>query len=179
MKQVEVKITLRNNLMKERRLERGLTQGALAQICRIPIQYVCNAESFKKVSFETKQKIADALDARVEEVFPEEFERIQKATCVTKTEIRQLEEIAFKEFEKRMELDDIGPVLDKSLAMLTEREAQIIRLRFGIGTGYPRTLEDLGRIFSVTHERVRQIEAKAIRKLRHPKICKELSSWRD
>lgn len=56
----------------------------------------------------------------------------------------------------------------KILDTLTDREAKIIKLRFGIDTGYPRTLEEVGKLFRVTRERVRQIEAKAIRKLRHP-----------
>ena len=58
--------------------------------------------------------------------------------------------------------------VNKILSTLTEREAKILKLRFGIDNGYPRTLEEVGRIFRVTRERVRQIEAKAIRKLRHP-----------
>ena len=49
--------------------------------------------------------------------------------------------------------------------------------RFGIGTGYPRTLEEVGRIFNVTRERVRQIEAKAIRKLRHPSRSRPLREY--
>ncbi|HOW28823.1 MAG TPA: sigma-70 family RNA polymerase sigma factor [Elusimicrobiota bacterium] len=69
--------------------------------------------------------------------------------------------------------------VEKSLVSLNEREAQIIRLRFGIGTGYPRTLEELGRIFNVTRERVRQIEAKAIRKLRHPSRSRILREYLD
>ncbi|MCG3203521.1 MAG: RNA polymerase sigma factor RpoD [Elusimicrobia bacterium] len=67
--------------------------------------------------------------------------------------------------------------VEKALSSLSEREAQIIRLRFGIGTGYPRTLEELGRIFNVTRERVRQIEAKAIRKLRHPSRSRVLKEY--
>lgn len=67
--------------------------------------------------------------------------------------------------------------VEKILSTLTEREAQIIRLRFGIGTGYPRTLEEVGRIFNVTRERVRQIEAKAIRKLRHPSRSRPLREY--
>ncbi len=67
--------------------------------------------------------------------------------------------------------------VEKALATLSDREAEIIKLRFGIGTGYPRTLEELGRIFSVTRERVRQIEAKAIRKLRHPSRSKLLREY--
>jgi len=67
--------------------------------------------------------------------------------------------------------------VEKALGTLSDREAEIIKLRFGIGTGYPRTLEELGRIFSVTRERVRQIEAKAIRKLRHPSRSKLLREY--
>ncbi len=67
--------------------------------------------------------------------------------------------------------------VEKALVTLSDREAEIIRLRFGIGTGYPRTLEELGRIFNVTRERVRQIEAKAIRKLRHPSRSRFLREY--
>ena len=65
----------------------------------------------------------------------------------------------------------------KILDTLTEREAKIIKLRFGIESGYPRTLEEVGRMFRVTRERVRQIEAKAIRKLRHPSRSKLLKDY--
>jgi len=67
--------------------------------------------------------------------------------------------------------------VDKVLSTLTDREAKIIKLRFGIGTGYPRTLEEVGRIFKVTRERVRQIESKAVRKLRHPSRSRGLRDY--
>ncbi len=67
--------------------------------------------------------------------------------------------------------------VDKMLSTLTDREAKIIKLRFGIDSGYPRTLEEVGRMFKVTRERVRQIEAKAIRKLRHPSRSKTLRDY--
>ncbi|NLI10595.1 MAG: sigma-70 family RNA polymerase sigma factor [Elusimicrobia bacterium] len=67
--------------------------------------------------------------------------------------------------------------ISKILSTLSEREAKIIKLRFGIDTGYPRTLEEVGRIFRVTRERVRQIEAKAIRKLRHPSRSKMIKDY--
>ena len=67
--------------------------------------------------------------------------------------------------------------METVLETLTEREAQVLRLRFGIGDGYPRTLEEVGAIFNVTRERVRQIEAKALRKLRHPTRSRRLKSF--
>ncbi|MFH1478531.1 MAG: RNA polymerase sigma factor RpoD [Candidatus Omnitrophota bacterium] len=67
--------------------------------------------------------------------------------------------------------------MDKTLDTLTEREKRVLRLRFGIGDGYPRTLEEVGSIFNVTRERVRQIEAKALRKLRHPIRSRRLKSF--
>jgi len=62
---------------------------------------------------------------------------------------------------------------------LSAREREIIKLRFGLGDGYIYTLEEVGKIFKVTRERVRQIEAKALRKLRHPSRCKDLESFVD
>ena len=69
--------------------------------------------------------------------------------------------------------------MDDVLSTLTEREEKVLRLRFGIGDGYPRTLEEVGQIFSVTRERVRQIEAKALRKLRHPTRARRLKNFLD
>ena len=69
--------------------------------------------------------------------------------------------------------------MDDVLDTLTEREEKVLRLRFGIGDGYPRTLEEVGQIFNVTRERVRQIEAKALRKLRHPTRARKLKNFLD
>ncbi|MBI4335402.1 MAG: RNA polymerase sigma factor RpoD [Candidatus Omnitrophica bacterium] len=67
--------------------------------------------------------------------------------------------------------------LEGVLGTLTEREKKVLRLRFGIGDGYPRTLEEVGVIFKVTRERVRQIEVKALRKLRHPIRSRKLQNF--
>jgi len=67
--------------------------------------------------------------------------------------------------------------MDDVLMTLSEREEKVLRLRFGIGDGYPRTLEEVGQIFNVTRERVRQIEAKALRKLRHPTRARKLKNF--
>ena len=63
------------------------------------------------------------------------------------------------------------------LKTLTYREREILKLRYGIGDGYTYTLEEVGRIFKVTRERVRQVESKAIRKLQHPVRLRRLSSF--
>ncbi len=65
------------------------------------------------------------------------------------------------------------------LATLTPREEKVVRLRFGLGDGTPRTLEEVGTIFKVTRERVRQIEAKALRKLMHPSRARKLKGYID
>jgi RNA polymerase primary sigma factor len=65
------------------------------------------------------------------------------------------------------------------LSTLTRREEKVIRLRFGLGDGCPRTLEEVGAIFNVTRERVRQIESKALRKLRHPSRSRKLQGYVD
>ena len=67
--------------------------------------------------------------------------------------------------------------LDNALNSLTDREKQVVRLRFGLEDGRPRTLEEVGKEFNVTRERIRQIEAKALRKLRHPSRSKKLKDF--
>ena len=62
---------------------------------------------------------------------------------------------------------------------LTPREQKVIRLRYGLDDSHPRTLEEVGKEFNVTRERIRQIEAKALRKLRHPNRCKKLKGFCD
>ena len=77
-----------------------------------------------------------------------------------------------KTYQYRLQLE-----LEKALNTLTPREAEIVRLRYGIGIGYPSTLEEVGKKFGVTRERVRQIESKAIRKLRYTGKSKSLKEY--
>jgi RNA polymerase primary sigma factor len=63
------------------------------------------------------------------------------------------------------------------LETLTDRERSVLEQRFGLVDGYPRTLEEVGRQFKVTRERIRQIEAKALRKMRHPTRLRQLEGY--
>ena len=67
--------------------------------------------------------------------------------------------------------------LEEVLSTLTDREAKVLKLRFGLLDGRSRTLEEVGKEFNVTRERIRQIEAKALRKLRHPSRSKKLKDF--
>jgi RNA polymerase primary sigma factor len=69
--------------------------------------------------------------------------------------------------------------IEEALKSLTEREAKVLRMRFGLGDGNEHTLEEVGQQFKVTRERIRQIEAKALRKLKHPTRSRKLKSFTD
>jgi RNA polymerase primary sigma factor len=118
---------------------------------------------------------------RVRKVLKMMQEPISLATPIGEEEDSKLEDFiedysnpspVQKSTEGRLQLE-----ISKVLGTLTSREGDIIRLRYGIGVGYPRTLEEVGKMFGVTRERVRQIEAKAIRKLRHPSRSKSLKEY--
>ena len=78
-----------------------------------------------------------------------------------------------------MNFDLLKRSIHSALSDLTYREREIIRLRYGLADGYAYTLEEVGKIFGITRERVRQIEAKAIRKLRHPVRSRKLAGFVD
>ena len=80
-------------------------------------------------------------------------------------------------FGQETEKKAAGP--EEELPMMTEREQKVLRLRFGLDDGRARTLEEVGKEFNVTRERIRQIEAKALRKLRHPSRSRKLKDYLD
>ena len=88
-----------------------------------------------------------------------------------------VEDISSEAPERNMLRFALKEDLEKILDDLGEREGQVIKLRFGFEDGKPKTLEEVGKLYNVTRERIRQIEAKAIRKLRHPKRSKVLEEY--
>ena len=129
----------------------------------------------------TPEEIADRMDMPLEKV--RKVLKIAKEPISLETPIGDDEDTSLVDFIADM--DSVSPssavmslnlseTINRALETLTPREAEVIRLRFGIGKATDGTLEDVGKIFGVTRERIRQIEAKAISKLRHPSRSKEL-----
>ena len=130
------------------------------------------------------EEIAGEMDIsidKVRQVFRIAQEPISLETSVGEDEDSQLRDFIEDKTSKSPIAEATFTMLkeriEEVLRTLTEREAKVIRLRFGIGDGYPRTLEEVGTEFQVTRERIRQIEAKALRKLRHPTRSQQLRGF--
>ena len=166
-----------------------------ARTIRIPVHMVETINKLIRVSRQLLQElgreplpeeIAKELDMPVERV--REILKISQAPVSLETPIGEEEDSHLGDFIQ----DDNVPVpaeaaaqtllkeqLDEVLDTLTEREQKVLRLRFGMNDGRARTLEEVGKEFDVTRERIRQIEAKALRKLRHPSRSRKLRDYLD
>ena len=166
-----------------------------ARTIRIPVHMVETINKLVRVSRQllqelgrepTPEEIAEKMDIPVERV--REIIKISQEPVSLETPIGEEEDSHLGDFIQ----DDNGPVpaeaaaftllkeqLDEVLGTLTEREQKVLRLRFGLKDGRARTLEEVGKEFNVTRERIRQIEAKALRKLRHPSRSRKLKDYLD
>ena len=160
---------------------------------RIPVHLVEHINRVRKTAGEllrkngrepTAEEIAAQLNmepARVRELLQLAQEPVSLETPVGEEEDAHLEDFIQDE-EAGIPVDEAGRQLLRRelmsvLKSLTPREERVITLRFGLDDGRPRTLEELGKEFNVTRERIRQIEAKALRKLRHPSRAKRLRDY--
>ncbi|MBQ3069315.1 MAG: RNA polymerase sigma factor RpoD, partial [Clostridia bacterium] len=166
-----------------------------ARTIRIPVHMVETINKVKKVSSQllhknghepTAEEIALELDMQVEKV--REIMRVAQEPVSLETPIGEEEDSHLGDFipdeEAPAPADAASHTLLKEqlaevLSTLTPREAKVLSLRFGLEDGHPRTLEEVGKEFDVTRERIRQIEAKALRKLRHPSRSKKLRDFLD
>ena len=134
----------------------------------------------------TRDEIADELDLPVDKV--REIMRVAQEPVSLETPIGEEEDSHLGDFIA--DDDTPAPAEAASFALmkeqlldvldtLTPREEKVLRLRFGLDDGRQRTLEEVGKEFNVTRERIRQIEAKALRKLRHPSRSKKLKDYLD
>ena len=151
---------------------------------RIPVHLVESINRVKKTAGDLLRKNGlDMEPARVRELLQLAQDPISLETPVGEEEDAHLEDFIQDE-EAGVPVDEAGRQLLRRelfsvLKSLTPREERVIALRFGLEDGRARTLEELGKEFNVTRERVRQIEAKALRKLRHPSRAKRLRDYLD
>ena len=166
-----------------------------ARTIRIPVHMVETINKVKKVSSQllhqngrepTAEEIAKELDMSVDKV--REIMRVAQEPVSLETPIGEEEDSHLGDFipdeDAPAPADAASHTLLKEqlsdvLKTLTPREEKVLRLRFGLDDGRPRTLEEVGKEFNVTRERIRQIEAKALRKLRHPSRSKKLKDFID
>ena len=165
-----------------------------ARTIRIPVHMVETINKVKKVSSQllhqnghepTAEEISEVLNMPTDKV--REIMRVAQEPVSLETPIGEEEDSHLGDFIP----DDDAPApqdashtllkeqLADVLSTLTPREERVLRLRFGLEDGRSRTLEEVGEVFNVTRERIRQIEAKALRKLRHPSRSKKLKDFLD
>ncbi|MDU2002676.1 MAG: RNA polymerase sigma factor RpoD [Streptococcus salivarius] len=132
----------------------------------------------------TPEQIAERMDMTPDKV--REILKIAQEPVSLETPIGEEDDSHFGDFIEDEVIENpvdyttrvvLREQLDEVLDTLTDREENVLRLRFGLDDGKMRTLEDVGKVFNVTRERIRQIEAKALRKLRHPSRSKQLKDF--
>ena len=164
-----------------------------ARTIRIPVHMVETINKVTRVSRDLLQKLGrEPLPEEVGEVMGLPKERVQEIMKIAQepvsleTPIGEEEDSHLGDFIRDESIPTpveatnqtlLHEQLDEVVSTLTEREQRVIKLRFGWDDGRPRTLEEVGKEFNVTRERIRQIEAKALRKLRHPNRSRKLKDF--
>ncbi len=179
---------LRNGLPIEYRHKLGLTQVAAAELAGVTGNTWCSIEcmKFKHVSWEDIVKVAALLEVQISAICPDELKTTNGAPAVTvfrDIEPAQLLRLTaggsmlLPDPAKEVQNRELAEKFELMLRTLSYREREIIKLRYGIGDGYTYTLDEVAKIFKVGRERVRQVEAKAIRKLQHPVRAGQLAGF--
>ena len=168
-----------------------------ARTIRIPVHMVETINKMTRVQRQlvqelgrdpTAEEISEKLDGALSPERIREIQRIALEPVSLETPIGEEDDSHLGDFIEDKEAQSPEEYTTKSLLKdelyeimkdLTDREEKVLRLRYGLDDNRPRTLEEVGREFGVTRERIRQIEAKAIRKLRHPTRAKKLGDYRD
>lgn len=166
-----------------------------ARTIRIPVHMVETINKMTKIQRgliqelgrePTAEEIAEKMGAGITPEKVREIQRIAMEPVSLETPIGEEDDSHLGDFIE--DKDALSPSdyastqilkeeLDRAMNDLTEREEKVLRLRYGIGDGRPRTLEEVGKEFGVTRERIRQIEAKALQKLKHPNRLKKLGDY--
>ena len=164
-----------------------------ARTIRIPVHMVETINRMRQATNQlvyqnghepTPEELAKAMDMSVERV--REIQRMAQEPASLESPVGEEEDSSLGDFVADENAEAPGKAADRAmvaqqinqaLKSLTPREEKVIRLRFGLDDGRPRTLEEVGKEFNVTRERIRQIENKAIRKLRHPSRAKRIRDF--
>jgi RNA polymerase primary sigma factor len=152
-----------NKLKREQKkliqkLGREPTEVELSEEMNMPIEDVRRVNRMAQQPISLQSRVGDSDDAHYGDFIPD-----------------TTSENPFEVTEGHLLKERLREILNT----LTDREKKVVDFRFGLSDGYSRTLEEVGRLFNVTRERIRQIEAKALRKLRHPSRMKTLSDYRN
>ena len=168
-----------------------------ARTIRIPVHMVETINKMTRVQRQliqelgrdpTAEEISEKMDGALSPERIREIQRIALEPVSLETPIGEEDDSHLGDFIEDKEIPSPEEYTTKSLLKdelyeimkdLTDREERVLRLRYGLDDNRPRTLEEVGREFGVTRERIRQIEAKAIRKLRHPTRAKRLGDYKD
>jgi len=195
-----LKVGLYNANMIARRKELGLTQKALAEMVGISVGIIGEIESLKDPECSVGRlrdvltAISCVLDADADWLFPNDYLEALTAKRLPKrnraTPFSWIREVPLSrvldsiprqyllttpdEIDDRLDLQQLREVLGKQLGTLALRERRVIELRFGLIDGNKLTLHEVARKYGITNERVRQIEKKALTKLRHPLRSRKL-----
>ena len=167
-----------------------------ARTIRIPVHMVETINKMTRIQRQliqelgrepTAEEISDAMGGELTPKRIREIQRIALEPVSLETPIGEEDDSHLGDFIEDKESESpvdyttrqlLKQELYSILKDLNEREEKVIRLRYGLDDNCPKTLEEVGKIFGVTRERIRQIEAKAIKKLRHPTRSKRLGDWR-
>jgi RNA polymerase primary sigma factor len=139
-------------------LGREPTLEEIAREMELPVERVSEIIRIAPEPLSLETPIGEEEDSHLSD-FVEDHEAISPAEAASNLILRE-------------QIEDV-------LAKLTPREREVLKMRFGLDDGYPRTLEEVGRHFKVTRERIRQIESKALKKLRHPSKSRKLREFLD
>lgn len=190
---VSLKLLTRNTHLVEARKAKGITQDEMGRAIRMSKVKLSNIENLRRVPSSAEQaEIAAYLCQSIDFLFPdilmkaiEEGVFARRDAQLTEPQIISLTEAArlqisydgetaiIEECDRHLLSERISEVL----TTLDPREEKVLKLRFGLEDGRSRILEEVGKEFGVTRERIRQIESKALRKLRHPRRARQLQAF--
>ena len=160
---------------------------------RVPVHMVETINKLNRITMRLVQdlgrephpeEIALLMELTIDKVL--EIQKMSQEPLSLETRIGEEDDSQLEQFiedkmtlspSQSMDQHDLKDQISESLSTLTEREEGVLRLRFGLDDGVPKTLEEIGEAFGVTRERIRQIEAKALRKLKHPSRSRRLREF--